>query len=197
MHTTLLPRATACPGRKRGKMSNEYYAPTGTGAPKYVVESFAEEVAKHFGFGPGSSLEELVAETGGNLVFGSSGAGDYESGSIIARDLDNYTIYLSRNTSRQRDRFTIAHELGHLTLHLPQIKKLDPDAIMRATRWVDENDNDQKRAEWEANWFAAALLMPKDAFQAAFRKGGLEGTQFEFDVSALAAQTRARSLGLL
>lgn len=178
-------------------MSTKYYAPTGTGAPKYVVESFAEEIAKHFRFAPGGSLEELIAETGGNLVFGSSGAGDYESGSIVAKDLDNYTIYLSRNTSRQRDRFTIAHELGHLTLHLPQIKKNDPDAIMRATRWVDESDNEQKRAEWEANWFAAALLMPKDAFRELFEKGGLECTQFEFDVSAPAAQTRAKSLGLI
>jgi Zn-dependent peptidase ImmA (M78 family) len=178
-------------------MSTKYYAPIGTGAPKYVVENFAEEIAKHFGFSPGGSLEELVSETGGSLVFGSSGAGDYESGSIVAKDLDNYTIYLSRNTSRQRDRFTIAHELGHLTLHLPKLKAVDPDAIMRATRSVDENDAAQKRAEWEANWFAAALLMPKSAFAEIFEEGGLPLAQLEFDVSSSAAETRARSLGLL
>jgi Zn-dependent peptidase ImmA (M78 family) len=178
-------------------MSTKYCAPTGTGAPKQSVEKFAEDIAKSLGFAPGGSLEELVAETGGHLVFGSSGAGDFESGSIIAKELDNYTIYLSRNTSRQRDRFTIAHELGHLALHLPKIKADDPDAVMRATRWVDETDEAQKRAEWEANWFAAAFLMPREAFVEAYENGGLLEAQVEFDVSPAAAQTRAKSLGLL
>jgi Zn-dependent peptidase ImmA (M78 family) len=33
-----------------------------------------------------------------------------------------------------------------------------------ATRWVDETNENLKRAEWEANWFAAAFLMPSGAF---------------------------------
>ncbi|QCI96526.1 ImmA/IrrE family metallo-endopeptidase [Agrobacterium larrymoorei] len=178
-------------------MSTKYIAPEAVGATKNQVEIFAEDVAKHIGFFPGDSLEELVSKTGGQLLFGSSGTGDYESGSIIARDMSDYTIYLSRNTSRQRDRFTIAHELGHLLLHLPKIKQQDADAIMRATRWVDENSEAQKRAEWEANWFAAAFLMPKEPFIRSFNNGGAVTAQHEFDVSAAAVQTRAKSLGLL
>ncbi|PZP45312.1 MAG: ImmA/IrrE family metallo-endopeptidase [Agrobacterium fabrum] len=177
-------------------MSTRYCAPIASGLPKHLVESFAEDVAKHVEFSPGDSLEELVSLTGGQLVFGSSGSGDYESGSIIAKDLNDYTIYLSRNTSRQRDRFTIAHELGHLLLHLPKVKEADPNAIMRATRWVDETDEGQKRAEWEANWFAAAFLMPQDTFTHTFRQGGVSAAQHEFDVSPSAVQTRAKSLGL-
>lgn len=178
-------------------MSPQYREPVGTGAPKYVIENFAEKIAKSLHFKPGGSLEELVAETGGQIIFGSSGTEDYNSGSIVARDLNDYTIYLSQNTSRQRDRFTIAHELGHLTLHFPNIKKDEPTAIMRATRWVDETNEAQKRAEWEANWFAAALLMPKNAFIRAYELGGVSAVQTEFDVSPAAAQTRARSLGIL
>lgn len=178
-------------------MSIKYCAPTGTGRRKYIVEHFAEQIADSLDFVPGGSLEELVANTGGQLMFGSSGAGDHESGSIIARELDDYTIYLSQNTSRQRDRFTIAHELGHLALHLPKIKELDADAVMRATRWVDEDDEGQKRAEWEANWFAAAFLMPSKAVAKAYEEGGVPRIQSEFDVSLAAAETRAKSLGLI
>ncbi|WP_054006609.1 ImmA/IrrE family metallo-endopeptidase [Cypionkella psychrotolerans] len=178
-------------------MLKNFVQPTGAGIPKRGVESFAEQIAKSLNFEPGGSIEELVASTGGTLVFGSSGAGDYDSGSIIARDLDDYTIYISRNTSRQRDRFTIAHELGHLALHLPSIKANDSNAIMRATRSVDETDDAQKRAEWEANWFAAAFLMPQDKFIEIFNAGGQLAVQRIFDVSPAAASTRARSLGLL
>lgn len=178
-------------------MTMKYCPPTGTGASKQAVENFAEEIAKSLGFAPGGSLEEVVAETGGQLVFGSSGSGDVESGSIIAKEFDSYTIYLSRNTSRQRDRFTIAHELGHLALHLAKIKSDDPSAVMRATRWVDETSDAQKRAEWEANWFAAAFLMPRAAFTVAYKAGGTALAQIEFDVSPAAAQTRARTLGLI
>ena len=176
-------------------MLKNFVQPTGAGIPKRAVESFAEELAKSLNFEPGGSIEELVASTGGTLVFGSSGAGDYDSGSIIARELDDYTIYVSRNTSRQRDRFTIAHELGHLALHLPSIKANDSRAIMRATRSVDESDEGQKRAEWEANWFAAAFLMPREKFSAIYERGGLYAVQQIFDVSPAAAATRAKSLG--
>lgn len=177
-------------------MSTLYQTPAGVGASKSVIEDFAERVADIYDFEPGQSLEELVAHRGGRIVVGSSGSEDHDSGSIIARDLNDYTIYLSPNTSRLRDRFTIAHELGHLLLHLPKIKKACPDAVMRATRWVDMMDSEQRRAELEANWFAAAFLMPADAFREAYRADGIEGAKEVFDVSRSAADTRARALGL-
>jgi Zn-dependent peptidase ImmA (M78 family) len=82
-------------------------------------------------------------------------------------------------------------------LHLAAIKASDESAIMRATRSVDENDESQKRAEWEANWFAAAFLMPREQFSDIFKTGGLSAVQDVFDVSSAAATTRARSLGLI
>lgn len=177
-------------------MSNLYQTPTGVGASKSVIEDFAERVAGIYGYKPGQSLDELVAHHGGKIIIGSSGDEDHESGSIIARDLNDYTIYLSSNTSRLRDRFTIAHELGHLLLHLPMIKKAHPNALMRATRWVDMADADQRRAELEANWFAAAFLMPADAFREVHSAGGVSAAKDYFDVSRSAADTRARALGL-
>ena len=67
---------------------------------------------------------------------------------------------------------------------------------MRATRWVDETDKSQKRAEWEANWFAAAFLMPKDNFTADYKALGLASVAAKYGVSTTAAEIRAKSLGL-
>lgn len=170
--------------------------PCGLGASKATVEQFAETVAENVGFMPGDSIEDLVERTGGKLVVGSSGNGDAESGSIVAHAVDDFTIYVSRHTSLKRDRFTIAHELGHLLMHLDPIKQSDPNAGMRATRWVDETDKSQKRAEWEANWFAAAFLMPKDNFTADYKALGLASVAAKYGVSTTAAEIRAKSLGL-
>jgi Zn-dependent peptidase ImmA (M78 family) len=177
-------------------MSDIYITPVGVGAPKRVVEAFAERMASVLDYEIGGSLEEVVASHGGKIVFGSTGKEDHESGSIIARDMTDYTIYLSQNTSRVRDRFTIAHELGHLMLHLPKIKEAGEDAVMRATRWVDDSDDGQKRAELEANWFAAAFLMPATKFRQAYADHGVEYAKEVFDVSRAAIDTRARTLGL-
>lgn len=177
-------------------MSHKFVVPKGIGAPKPSVEKFAENVAKQVEFEAGDSIEELIERVGGRLEVGTSGSGDEESGSIVARALDDFTIYVSRHTSLKRDRFTIAHELGHLLLHLGPLKKADPDAVMRATRWVDEDDAGQRRAEWEANWFAAGFLMPSNEFKEIFEAQGLGGVQSHFGVSGSAAQVRAKSLGL-
>lgn len=177
-------------------MSTEYVKPKGLNAPKANVEQFAEDTAKKLGFNIGDSIEEFVKRMGGKLLIGSSGHGDDESGSVIASSFDDWTIYVSRHTSLTRDRFTIAHEIGHLLLHLGPIKKANPDAIMRATRWVDMDDPEQKRAEWEANWFAAGFLMPHAEFASSYAAGGTALAASQFGVSSKAAEIRAQSLGL-
>lgn len=69
-------------------------------------------------------------------------------------------------------------------------------SIMHATRWVNEADKDQMRAEWEANWFAAAFLMPKEVFEEKIKSTSLQDAANFFDVSMSAAKIRAKSLGL-
>lgn len=67
-------------------------------------------------------------------------------------------------TSRRRQRFTIAHELGHLVLHS---KDLIIDHSVRVN-WRDERSSmGTDREEVEANAFAAELLMPQRAVREA------------------------------
>ncbi len=166
---------------------------------KSKVHEIAESVAEQLSFRPGDPMEPLVSKLGGRIALRSPIFGENQLSESIRVEPDSkFTIYVSSITSAERDRFTIAHELGHLFLHFPQIKKTDPDAGMVATRWVSDTDEEQRRAEWEANWFAAAFLMPKVEFERAFRKraNDLRSVANYFGVSTHAAQVRAKTLEL-
>ncbi|MDC7250427.1 MAG: ImmA/IrrE family metallo-endopeptidase [Sphaerochaetaceae bacterium] len=68
-------------------------------------------------------------------------------------------------TNNGRSRFTLAHEIGHVILHSEQLSK----QIQTAAR----TNNVMKlkafeSSEWQANYFAAALLMNKEDFTAEF-----------------------------
>lgn len=155
---------------------------------KESVEQLAEEIADTFGFKPGDSIESLIQnQLGGTIVY--QDVDDWlrtESGSIEVRGRGNFTIYLSRFTSHLRDRFTMAHELGHYVLH--------SNFGERPVRVARDGSN---RVEWEANWFAAGFLMPRRKFTQACRTTPeARRLAAKFDVSIAAAQVRMESLGL-
>ena len=84
-----------------------------------------------------------------------------------------------------RQRFDIAHELGHLVLHEGQI-------------------TGDRKTETEANRFASAFLLPRTTFMKVFpRRGsrmdwaGISQLKMEFQVSKAAILYRAKSLGII
>lgn len=60
-------------------------------------------------------------------------------------------IVLNADDIPERQRFTIAHEIGHLSLHAKTLQ----------VRSMICRKNDKSRIEKEANYFAASILMPK------------------------------------
>jgi Zn-dependent peptidase ImmA (M78 family) len=79
----------------------------------------------------------------------------------------NEVIITYKPTNKYRDKFTVAHELGHIFLHFKKgisycfIDKLDEEnacQIFTAARLSDENNPE---LEEEANTFAGELLVPK------------------------------------
>jgi Zn-dependent peptidase ImmA (M78 family) len=164
---------------------------------KAKVHTFAEDVARRLKFKHSDAIEPLVARLGGRIEYKTADLStDKLPESIIVRALSDFTIFLPSITSVVRDRFTIAHELGHLFLHYPLATTADKNAVMVATRWVNENDEALQRAEWEANWFAAAFLMPSTDFEHAYKinNRSIEITAAQFGVSPKAAEIRAQSL---
>jgi predicted transcriptional regulator len=180
-------------------MRSDPQRPIATNAAKSLIHRFAEEVAKHVGLNPGDPLQSVVERLGGRISYHSPFVPQGSAPpSIEVESPHKFVIHIPSTTSPQRDRFTIAHELGHLFLHYPMVQKEHPGQPMIATRWVDQSDFSQQRAEWEANWFAAGFLMPEAEFRDAFRAHGdrLVPVATLFDVSEQAANVRAKSLGL-
>lgn len=161
---------------------------------KKAVSEVAESLARHTKYEVGSDLESLVTQLGGEIRYQDIWELEStESGSIEIHSDSKFVITLAAHTSRARDRFTIAHELGHYFLHyrLPRVQGRNVGP-MRAARYGGD------RAEIEANWFAASFLMPEGRFKETFHEtdGDLVELAAQFGVSLSAATVRAKSLGL-
>ncbi|MFJ9154302.1 ImmA/IrrE family metallo-endopeptidase [Streptomyces sp. NPDC102270] len=83
---------------------------------------------------------------------------DDVSGMLMRRD-GNCVIGVNKAHSRERRRFTVAHELAHLRLHRGRPLILDTDTRVNYRNTVSSMATD--REEIEANRFAAALLAPE------------------------------------
>lgn len=77
---------------------------------------------------------------------------------VLFAESDPVIIGVNRRHHHNRKRFSIAHELGHFVQHR-NVSKLFIDVFLRDERSSEGVDSQ----ETEANAFAAALLMPKEA----------------------------------
>jgi Zn-dependent peptidase ImmA (M78 family) len=160
---------------------------------KAQIFALAESVAKQLEFEPGDDIHEFVERVGGSVLVEDTLTEDPErSGSLYVDSPNKFTIIVPAHTSLVRDRFTVAHEFGHFIVHYmwPLQRGISDSSPMMALRKGSD------RIEWEANWFAAAFLMPKKAFAKSFKSSGVGGAATTFGVSQAAADVRARQLGL-
>lgn len=142
-------------------------------------------------------VDTAVQRLGGSVELA-----DLKEGEALVRKRDASFVIQVKNQAEVRRRFSVAHELGHLFLHMGFI--LDP------TRWerIDEYLDSPKfrygfsEEEYEAHEFAAALLMPEEEFRNVVRKFTSEGTvelspiADHFQVSMHAARVRGQWLGI-
>lgn len=115
------------------------------------IEAAAEATRERWGLGLVAPIVNMirVAEHAGAVVTRLSGTSDKVD--AFSRFGDPPVIVLaSTKSSTSRDRFNVAHELGHLVMHRGQV-------------------TGDMRTEREAHRFAAALLLPRSAFAAEFR----------------------------
>ena len=81
---------------------------------------------------------------------------------VLFIDKGKGIIGLSPNESQVRQRFTIAHELGHYILHRLNKEMFVDHKQFKAVFRDHVSSTGELEQEREANAFAAALLMPKD-----------------------------------
>src|SRR5712664_3503178 len=105
---------------------------------------------------PPVPVEELASRLGAQISYSPF---DGDLSGMVFRDEAKIIIGVNSLHHPNRQRFTIAHEIGHMLLHKGQEVHVD-----RAYRVSLRNDLSSKAVspeEMEANAFAAALLMPE------------------------------------
>jgi len=101
----------------------------------------------------------LVVKTNANLPSGVLGQ--------IAFGPDIISIDNDQASTNERTRFTLAHELGHYLLE--HGKFMARESCHEEDIAIDDFDaidlKDIRRLEWQANYFASCLLLPKEQFE--------------------------------
>ena len=161
-----------------------------------MINSLAEDVLSAYNISvPIGNIDEIVEKLGGTIqkeAFFSDGA--------VEKEGNGFKIIVSPFQDEKRERFTIAHELGHLFLHMGYRTNNE--------LWEKQENNIYHRTgnsekEYQANEFAAAFLMPATEYLSVLNKVA-EGNMVDtskiaeyFNVSIEAAANRGKFLGYL
>ncbi|MEJ7736322.1 MAG: ImmA/IrrE family metallo-endopeptidase [Chitinophagaceae bacterium] len=144
-------------------------------------------------------VDNVVADCGLKMI--SYDLGDNISGVLIIEN-GQATIGFNKNESRVRNRFSVAHELGHYILHKDG-SDLFVDKQFRVMYRGTNTDGVNYTHEREANEFAACLLMPDNLVREEIASLELDYTDEDiikilakkFDVSTVAMSIRLSNLG--
>ena len=148
-------------------------------------------------------VEEIAAKLGAKVSYEPFEGKDEISG-MLFRDDDRIVIGINSAHANTRQRFTIAHEIGHLVLHKGAIFVDKSVRLNRDTKSALAIDP----REIDANRFAAELLMPtefvtKEAVKRLSKKSKVsevllaDSLASAFEVSTHAMEIRLTNLGII
>lgn len=151
-----------------------------------ALEQLALNTRRQLGIGPSDPVPNLVraVERAGVVVFGAStGLARHDAVSVWpSYPIGRPIVCYARGRPGDRQRLSVAHEIGHLVLH--QLRSVEP-----------------KRAESEAFRFGAALLVPRDAATESIRPPitlrTLAWAKARWGVSVAALIRRCRDLRII
>lgn len=125
---------------------------------RHLVRRLVGELLQNNGItGPPVPIDRIVNFCGARIAKAPNQEG--LSGFLVREDQNSAVIGVNKSHTKARQRFTIAHELGHLALHAAERVHVDRSAVVflrspSSSKGVDPS-------EVEANLFAAELLMPR------------------------------------
>lgn len=167
-----------------------------------IINNLTEDIITQFKIEiPINNIDNVVEKLGGRIVnntsLGLAGLGD----GSVCRSGDKFIIQVSPYQSEERKKFTVAHELGHLFLHMGYL--IDEELWAKQSAEQYYRNGTSAEAEYQANEFAAALLMPKKKYKEVMdlhTNGNIVYTAEvaeTFGVSVAAASNRGKFLGYL
>lgn len=156
---------------------------------KKAVISQANDFRRDYCNNEGSmrdALIEWVTSKNGKIEYI---ANSNKEETLLIQNDKSFVIYLPLGTITSRDNFTLAHEIGHYVMHTD----FSVPGVATHTR------RGSNHREWEANWFAAELLMPEKEFRdfANNNNNDIRLLAKRFEVSGSAARVRLEALGLI
>lgn len=113
---------------------------------------------------------------------------------------DKFEILVNKNDVKVRQRFTIAHEIGHYFLHQDFLRKeeLHIDVMYRVTGKNENEIEEEKAREREVDYFAGALLINKTLVEKMYKENNsIQELAEIFNVSVSAMTVRLDILNLL
>jgi Zn-dependent peptidase ImmA (M78 family) len=132
-----------------------------------------------------------------------SAGNDDVSGALI-RSEDSVVIAVNSAQHENRQRFTIAHEIGHFLLHKGTQVHFDDD--FRVNYRKADSTGTATADEKEANWFAAVFLMPEHFLRKDWLRlrlenhpplGAIHSLAVRYKVSPKAMELRLVNLGFI
>ena len=149
---------------------------------------------------PIDNIDRLVNNLGGSIIE-KPGLDQLYDGTIKKVGDNSFEIAIFPYQGDERRNFTIAHELGHLFLHMGYLISKDTwDQQSNSHQFTHFGTNEQ---EYQANEFATALLMPHKEFKEKIEEyssgnfANMAQVANYFRVSISAATNHGRFLGYL
>jgi Zn-dependent peptidase ImmA (M78 family) len=162
------------------------------------INTLAEKIRKACELSLPVDVDEAIARLGGVL----ERVDDFEYEAKIEKYDEGFKITIVDTANEQRERFSVAHEVGHLFLHMGYLIDNEKWASVGTYRDSVYYRYGHSLEENEANEFAAAFLMPKEEFISVAQEYLNDGTYQisaiakHFNVSNDAAANRGRWLGI-
>lgn len=167
------------------------------------IKEFARQTLKDHGLFSVPVNPIVVANKLGIRVYNAVFSDTKFSG-LAAKRSNGFSILVKQGDHPYRKRFTVAHEIGHALLHLEsgpdEIIDTDSD-FFRVPPGDPDSWSIKRRREYEANLFAAELLMPVELMKTTWENlskddRSVSKMALAFQVSEEAMGYRLNDLGL-
>ena len=160
------------------------------------IDQQTSELLRSFGlFSAPVDVQAVATRLGARVVFADL---DDEVSGFLLLERKLITIAVNKSHHFNRQRFTIAHECGHLYLHADHGDQIWVDKQTTLFYRDSNASSGEQRAEIQANQFAAGLLMPEqlllDNLVSEMREADVYQLALKFQVSEQSMLLRLGSL---
>lgn len=167
-------------------------------SPKRPQTVAQRVLRKHSVVAPAIPVEEIAENEGVRVVYHDL---EDDTSALLIRQDDTAVIVVNVRHHEHRQRFSIAHELGHYLLHKSEPTVFVDDLLLHFRSEKTSRNFDPREAE--ANQFAACLLMPARFLREDLKDGPIDAGDDEgfgnlarrYKVSPQALAIRLERLG--